>query len=116
MQRLKERYPDATKLVVLVNQTEELLLLLNDRHTKFEKKDLSFIDNHSVKIDILNPAPADIARVVRHLFIDLYGTDIESIVEVPGGYRVTIKDSCLMYYGSFKIKYRENLVKDDING
>ena len=112
MQRLRDRYPDAEKISVLVNQTEELLLLLDNRHVRFEKTDLSFIDNHSVKIDIKEPTAADVVRALRPLFVDIHSTDIESITETPGGYRIVIKDTSFVYHGSFKIKFRDYNLKE----
>lgn len=107
MERLKALYPDSSRLVVLVNREEELLLLLDGRHAKFEKQDLTFINRHSLKTDLTTPTTSDVVRLVRPLNVDLYSTDVESIVEVPGGYEVSIRQDCLIHTGKFKIKYRE---------
>lgn len=107
MERLKRCYPDSERLDVLVNREDELLLLLDARHVKFEKQDLSFIDKHSLKTNLKTLRPSDVVRLVRPLGVILYSTDIESIKEVPGGYEINIHPHCLIHYGTFKIKYRE---------
>lgn len=107
MDRLKALYPDSERLDVLVNREEELLLLLDGRHAKFEKQDLTFINRHSLKTGLAILRPSDVVRLVRPLNVNLYSTDIESITEVPGGYDVAIQPTCLVHYGNFKIKYRE---------
>lgn len=107
MERLKRIYPDSIRLDVLVNREDELLLLLDSKHAKFEKQNLAFIDKHSIKTNLKTLKPSDVVRLVRPLGVILYSTDIESIKEVAGGYDVNIHPHCLIHYGTFKIKYRE---------
>lgn len=107
MERLKALYPDSDRLDVLVNGEDELLLLLDGRHAKLEKQDLAFINRHSLKTDLSVLRPSDVVRLVRPLNINLYSTDVESIVQVPGGYEISIRRDCLIHSGKFKIKYRE---------
>ncbi|AEV89571.1 hypothetical protein OBP_134 [Pseudomonas phage OBP] len=107
MERLKKQYSDSERLDVLVNREDELLLLLDSRHAKFEKQNLSFIDQHHVKTNLKTLRPSDVVRLVRHLDVELYSTDIGSINQVPGGYQISIRPDCLIHYGTFKIKYRE---------
>jgi hypothetical protein len=107
MDRLKTRYPESERIDVLVNSEEELLLLLDSRHVKFEKQNLTFINNHKLKTNLNTLRPSDVVRLVLPLNVKLYSTDIESITEVPGGYEVKIQPHCLIHFGSFKIKYRE---------
>lgn len=107
MDRLRALYPDSEQLKVLVNREDELFLLLDGHHAKFEKQDLSFINRHSLKTNLTSLKPSDVVRLVRPLNVNLYSTDIESITEVPGGYDIAILPECLIHYGNFKIKYRE---------
>lgn len=111
MDRLQRLYPDSQRLDVIVNGEEELLLLLDSRHVKFEKQDLSRLTLNSIKTDLKILRPSDVVRLVRPLGITMYGTDIESIKEVPGGYEINILKNCLIHFGTFKIKYRE--IKDN---
>lgn len=111
MDRLQRLYPDSQRLDVIVNGEEELLLLLDSRHVKFEKQDLSRLTRNSIKTDLKILRPSDVVRLVRPLGITMYGTDIESIKEVPGGYEINILKNCLIHFGTFKIKYRE--IKDN---
>lgn len=106
MDRLKTHFPEIDRIDVLVNGEDELLLLLNERKTTFKKQDLAFIKRHSLKTGLTTLRPSDVVRLVRHLNVDLYSTDIESITHVPGGYHITIRRECLIYCGTFKIKYR----------
>jgi hypothetical protein len=75
------------------------------------KQDLSFITKHSLKTNNDNLRPADVVRLVRSFIgVKLYGTDIESIDAVPGGYVVTIHPRNPFYCGTFKIKYRKYII------
>lgn len=107
MDRLQRLYPDTQRLDVIVNGEEELLLLLDKRHVKFEKQDLSHLSRNSIKTNLTTLRPSDVVRLVRPLGITMYGTDIESITNVPGGYEIKIHQNCLIHFGTFKIKYRE---------
>lgn len=107
MDRLLIQYPDVTRLDVLVNTEEELLLLLDSHHAKYEKQNLSYLDRHNLKTSLTTLRPSDVVRLVRPLGTKLYSTDIESITEIPGGYSIHIHPHCLIHFGTFKIKYRE---------
>lgn len=107
MDRLLQLYPDVVRLDVLVNTEEELLLLLDSHHGKFEKQNLGFIDNHNLKTNITELRPSDVVRLVRPLGLKLYSTDIESITKITGGCSIHIHPHCLIHFGTFKIKYRE---------
>lgn len=101
--RLKTLYPDSTRLDVLINREEELLLLLDSRHAKFEKQNLSLLSQRSLITKLKRLRPADVVRLIRSLNVNLYSTDIKSINKVEDGYEITIHPHCLMHYGSFKI-------------
>lgn len=107
MDRLRKQFPKDERLDVLVNNETKLLLLLDSRHVEYDKQDLSFISKHSIKTDLDVLRPSDVVRLVRPLGVKLYSTDIESIVNIAGGFDVNIHPHCLIHYGTFKIKYRE---------
>lgn len=106
MDRLKALYPN-DRIDVLLNKEKELLLLITSNHVTYKKQDLGFLSKCGIKTGIKNIRPSDVVRLVRPFNVSLYTTDIESIVEVPGGYEVNIHPHCLIHYGVFKIKYRE---------
>lgn len=109
MDRLHKQYPDTTRLDVLVNTEEKLLLLLDAQHVHYEKQDLSFISKHSIKTGLKTLRPSDVVRLVRPLGIQMYSTDIKSIENVAGGYKISIHPHCLINFGTFKIKFREHI-------
>lgn len=107
MDKLKTLFPEANRIDLLINMQEELLLLVDGKQRKFEKKDISFITNHSLKTDLTTLRKCDVVRLVRKLCVNFYSNDIESITKVPGGWIVKIDRYCLTHCGTFKIKYRE---------
>uniref|UniRef100_A0AAU8L0S7 Uncharacterized protein n=1 Tax=Pantoea phage Survivor TaxID=3232176 RepID=A0AAU8L0S7_9CAUD len=104
MNRLLCEYPD-TNVNVLVNNETQLLLLLDDRHAKYEKTDVgnALLYKKGLVTNISSLRPADAVALAKpHL--DLYSTDIKEIKQIDDEYIVYIHPHCLVYTGTFKIK------------
>lgn len=104
MERIKAKYPDASNLRLLVNREEELLLLLDNRHVKFEKTNLSFLDQFQLTTECPNDIhPSAVIRQVFPHYDELYCNDISSIEDCGDHYLITIHQECPVHFGSFKL-------------
>lgn len=72
------------------------------------KVNLRFISLNNIKTNLRALTPSDVTSLVRtKTGVKLQSTDIDSIKNVPGGFKIIIKKDCLNYSGNFKIKYRK---------
>ncbi|QDB70291.1 hypothetical protein CF8_0123 [Aeromonas phage CF8] len=105
MERLTTLY-EGESLKVLVKNEQSLLLLVGNRHVKYEKTDLCFLNalRLSTSKSVLNAQ--DVANIVRESYRPFYSTDIETIVSKPDCFEIVIKDDVYIHRGSFYI-YKE---------
>lgn len=106
MQRLRERYPDSKSCMVLSNQETEVLLLLDNRHVKFEKDNLGYLTNLLDKTTKKELIPKDVVSHVFKVYPYLYSEDIEKIEESETHFTINVYPNTLIHFGQFKI-YKE---------
>lgn len=103
MQRLKDRYPDSRSFHVLVNQETEVLLLLDNRHVKYEKDDLGYLSGILDKTNKVNLDARDVVNHVYRVYPHLYSEDIEKIEEFDTHFTVSVYPNTLIHFGQFFI-------------
>lgn len=104
MNRIKSKYPDASNVKVLVNREDELLLLLDNRHVKFEKTNLAFLNQFKLEThEVSELHPSAVIRKVFHHYDELYCNDISSIEDCGDHFVINIDQECPIHFGSFKL-------------
>lgn len=104
MDRLQSRYPDVPSIVVLINREDELLLLLDNRHVKFEKTNLAFLNQFKLETTCLKDIrPTVVAKIVFPHYDELYSDDILTISDDGDYYTVSVHPSSPIHFGSFKL-------------
>jgi len=105
MERLKRRYPDSDKLIIVAPQETKLLLLLDDRHVVFEKTNIAFINQKNISTELEELTPGDVVRLVRPFVSDFFADDIGTIEKDGDCFNITLPRYCTVYHGTFKIIY-----------
>lgn len=105
MERLSALY-EGESLKVLVKSEQSLLLLVSNRHVKYEKTDLCFLNALRFTTSQHTLNTQDVASIVRESYRPFYSTDIETIVNKPDCFEIVIKDDVYIHRGSFYI-YKE---------
>lgn len=109
MDRLQREYNNEPINVLVINETQ-LLLLLEGRHVRHDKVSLTNWLRHSnLTTDLSVLRPSDVVRIVKPNVPDLYSTDIKEINLEGDEYTVTIHSHCLVYFGQFKIKLNKGI-------
>lgn len=105
MQRLQSLYPKEN-VKILISKETELFLLVGNRHIKYEKTNLDFLNSFKFKTPLQSLTTSDVANIVRESYLPFYGSDIKTIVEEKDCFVIIMNTDVLIHYGQFKI-YKE---------
>ncbi|WNV45818.1 hypothetical protein [Aeromonas phage AerS_266] len=105
MERLQALFPEEKVQILIIKETE-LFLLVENRHIKYEKTNLGFLNSFKFKTLLEVLSNADVANIVRESYLPFYASDIESIIAKEDCFEITIKSDTLIHYGQFII-YKE---------
>lgn len=103
MERLKDRYPGSSTFHVLVNRETEVLILLDNRHVKHEKDNLSYLSTILDKTDKEELTERDVVSHVFSKYPYLYSEDIEKIEEFETHFTISVYPNTLTHFGQFNI-------------
>lgn len=107
MERLQALFPEES-VQILINKETELFLLVENRHIKYEKTNLGFLNSFKFKTTMESLSNSYVALIVRESYLPFYASDIETIIDKGDHFEITIKTDVLIHYGQFKI-YKEQM-------
>ena len=102
MERLRAHLED-DNVSVLVHQRDLMMVLLKDRHVRYEKTNIGFLNGFRFKTKELVLTKSQIAEMVRTKYHPFYASDIEEVDSFEDHFLVTLRDDVTIHYGQFTI-------------